>query len=81
MTETDGYDTTEKVEQTETGYRLTVKCKRGTGTRDEDKVSATARAESLSDLANERPKLTANVKAAMEDMRMFDPDATEENNE
>lgn len=66
---TDEPDTTEKVEQTETGYRLTVKSKRGTGTRDEDTVSVTAKTETLEELEQQAPRLEAVVKAEMDNRR------------
>lgn len=45
MTDESDYDTTEKVERTDRGYRLTVESTRGTGTRDQDSVKLEARTE------------------------------------
>lgn len=41
------YDTTEKIERTDVGFRVTVESTRGTGTRDQDKVKCELRTESL----------------------------------
>lgn len=74
---TDEYDTTEKVERTDRGFRLTVESTRGTGTRDQDKVKAEFRTE-------EEPatptveRVAAKVKDAMSDLRAHQPDGEEQ---
>ena len=68
MTESE-YDATEKVEHTEHGYKLTVTSTRGTGTRDQDKVKAEARTETLAELKNQRSDITALVRGTMEERR------------
>lgn len=70
----DDYDTTEKIEETETGYRMTVSCKRGMGTRDQDKVKATAKAESLGELVSDSLTLHEEVEEAMESLRGIQSD-------
>ena len=68
------YDTTEKVERTDLGFRMTIECTRGTGTRDQDKVKAELRTEEvpwLSDIEDVRN----HVQKTMERQRAFDPDA------
>ena len=67
-------DTTEKVETTETGYRMTIKSKRGTGTRDQDEVSITAKTETLEKLNEQRTALRTAVKVEMEHRRLHHPD-------
>jgi hypothetical protein len=67
-------DTTEKVETTETGYRMTIKSKRGTGTRDQDEVSITAKTETLEKLNEQRTALRTAVKVEMEQRRLHHPD-------
>ena len=69
-------DTTTKIEETEVGAKLTVESTRGTGTRDQDKIKAELRAETLAEVVEERPRVTATVKRALEDMRLFDDPAT-----
>ncbi|WP_435358465.1 DUF7389 domain-containing protein [Haloarchaeobius sp. DFWS5] len=73
---TDGgrdFDTREKVERTDTGYRLTVESKRGTGTRDEDKVKAELRTEEWPS-REQINSLTTDVAHVMERRREHQPD-------
>jgi hypothetical protein len=67
-------DTTEKVETTETGYRMTIKSKRGTGTRDQDEVSITAKTETLEKLQEQRTVIRTAVITEMKQQRMHKPD-------
>jgi len=60
-------DVTEKLVETETGYRLSVSSKRGTGTRDQDEVSLTMKTE---DAPTEQDIKEANARVSfMMDMR------------
>ncbi|WP_435349018.1 DUF7389 domain-containing protein [Haloarchaeobius sp. HRN-SO-5] len=73
---TDGgreYDTTEKVERTDVGFRLTVESKRGTGTRDQDKVKAELRQEQVP-TTEEVENLTRHVEHLMNMRRAHQPD-------
>jgi len=74
MTDNDNFDTTEKLERTDKGFRLTVESTRGTGTRDQDKVKVEQRTEEMPD-PHMIDDITAQVKATMSDLRDFDPDA------
>jgi len=74
MTDSDEYDTTEKVERTDTGYRMTVESTRGTGTRDQDKVKAEARTETLQQLKEEKPRVLDSVTDALFKLRGVQPD-------
>jgi len=65
------YDTTEKVEETHTGYKLRVLSKRGTGTRDQDTVEAEAKTETLKQLEEERNRLHTLVLNEMEMLRVM----------
>jgi len=73
MSDESDYDTTEKIERTDTGYRVTVESTRGTGTRDQDKVKVEARTEDepgsdmLESLANK-------VRFVMSKRRAHQPD-------
>jgi hypothetical protein len=71
-------DTTEKVEQTETGYRLTIKSKRGTGTRDQDEVSITGKTETLAKLMEQREAMRTAVIVEMKQQRLHQPDTENE---
>lgn len=62
------YDTVEKLEQTDTGYRLSVKSKRGTGTNDRDEVKAELRTEERPD-EQERFDVLSDVTEAMNYLR------------
>lgn len=72
------HDTTEKVEQTETGYELSIRSKRGTGTRDEDTVKAKAKTATLEELEEERERLNAVVRDAMNMRRSHQPDGNDD---
>jgi hypothetical protein len=69
----DEYDAVEKVERTDHGFRLTVESTRGTGTRDQDKVKAELRQETMPE-----PETThgiiESVKRSMATLREFQPD-------
>lgn len=67
------YDTTRKVEETEIGYRTTIKSKRGTGTRDQDEVRVEARTETYPDPTLLR-RMEDDVTMLMNDRRAHDPD-------
>lgn len=68
------YDTTEKVEQTEHGYRLTIESTRGTGTRDQDKVKVEGKAETWEELNSKRSAMRTAVQVEMNQRRMHHPD-------
>lgn len=63
------YETTEKVERTDVGFRLTVESTRGTGTRDQDKVKMEARTEGFPD-DDTRRRMRDAVKEEMEERRL-----------
>lgn len=67
------YDTTEKVERTDKGYRVTVESTRGTGTRDQDKVKIELRTEEYPD-SKELIALNEDVKSLMNRRRNHQPD-------
>ena len=67
-------ETTEKVERTETGYRLSVESTRGTGTRDQDKVKVEARTQTLRQLMDEKREIEEAVRETLGDVRGFQPD-------
>jgi len=70
------YDTTEKVERTDVGFRLTIESTRGTGTRDQDKVKAELRTEQKPSI-EEMQALTSSVNARMTELRAHNPDESE----
>lgn len=67
------YDTTEKLERTDVGFRLTVESTRGTGTRDQDKVKCELRTETKPSVET-MEALTASVNARMAELRAHHPD-------
>ena len=71
------FDTTEKVERTDKGYRLTVESTRGTGTRDQDTVKAELRTETPPG-PTDRAEMLEHVSMAMEQRRSHQPDAESE---
>lgn len=72
------YDTTEKVERTDVGYRLSIESTRGTGTRDQDKVKVEARTETIQELVDQREALRVGVENTMNEIRANQPDEEEE---
>ena len=64
----------ETVEEIERGYRIEIKHKRGTGTRDSDTITAEAKTESLDELREERKALRSAVIEEMERLREHQPD-------
>lgn len=69
------YDHTEKVERTDTGVRMYVESKRGTGTRDQDKVTLEYRGEAMPD-EETVTQLNARVSYLMDLRRRHQPDET-----
>jgi len=70
------YDTTEKVERTDVGFRLTIESTRGTGTRDQDKVKAELRTETMPD-PSEIEAVEKDVMDTMTTLRAHQPDESE----
>lgn len=76
----DEFDTTEKLERTDVGYRLSVESTRGSGTRDQDKIKAELRSEEVP-VANAVNDLVNDVQHAMELQRDHQPDEEEPDDE
>lgn len=72
------FDTTEKIERTDVGYRLSIKSTRGTGTRDSDEVKAELRTETLGELAEQRSALVNKVELTMNQLRENQPDEVDD---
>ncbi|MFC4552320.1 MULTISPECIES: DUF7389 domain-containing protein [Halobacteriales] len=64
---------TEHVERTDVGVSLTVKLKRGTGTRDEDQIKAKVKAKTLEDAREDMETLRAYIHDLAEDVRQIQP--------
>jgi len=73
----DHIDTTEKIERTDVGYRLTVESTRGTGTRDQDKVKAELRQEEHPE-EDEVVALAERVRHLMDMRRAHQPGGDDE---
>lgn len=67
-------ETREKIERTDVGYRLSITSTRGTGTRDQDKVQAEVRAETLAGVLKDAEHLEDKVRHIMGARRADQPD-------
>ncbi|WP_135823648.1 DUF7389 domain-containing protein [Halorussus ruber] len=64
---------TEYVERSDVGVSLTVKLKRGTGTRDEDQIKAKVKAKTLDDARDDMDALRAYIRDLAEEARQIQP--------
>ena len=64
---------TEYVERSDVGVSLTVKLKRGTGTRDQDEVIAKAKGKTLEDAREDMKILRKYIHDLAEDARQIQP--------
>ena len=65
---------TEYVERSDIGVSLTVKLKRGTGTRDQDEVIAKAKGKTLEDAREDMEILREYIHDLAEDARRIQPE-------
>lgn len=63
----------EYVERSDIGVSLTVKLTRGTGTRDQDKITAKVKAKTLEDAREDMETLRAYIHELVEDVRQIQP--------
>ena len=70
-----GHERTEYVERTDVGVSLTVKLKRGTGTRDQDEVIAKAKGSTLEDAREDMDELRGYIRDLAADARQIQPDS------
>ncbi|MBX0297639.1 DUF7389 domain-containing protein [Haloarcula nitratireducens] len=72
-------DDVERVERTDIGASVEARLKRGTGTRDEDKITIKAKGETAADALEEFEQLLAEYEAEYGDrMRTIQPRINEE---
>jgi len=64
---------TEHIERSDVGVSLTVKLKRGTGTRDEDQIKAKVKAKTLNDAREDMDVLRAYIRDLAEEARQVQP--------
>ena len=64
---------TEHIERSDVGVSLTVKLKRGTGTRDEDQIKAKVKAKTLEDARDDMDALRAYIRDLAEETRQIQP--------
>jgi len=64
---------TDRIERTDVGVSLTVKLKRGTGTRDQDTITAKVKATTLEEAQEDVDKLRAYVRALADEVRAIQP--------
>nr|WP_233340563.1 hypothetical protein [Haloprofundus sp. MHR1] len=69
----DQTERTEHVERTDVGISLTVKLTRGTGTRDQDKITAKVKAKTLEDARKDMETLREYIHDLAEDTRQIQP--------
>ena len=69
---------TEYIERSDVGVSLTVKLKRGTGTRDQDEVIAKAKGETLEDAREDMEILQEYIHELAEDARQIQPAEADE---
>ena len=69
---------TEYVERSDVGVSLTVKLKRGTGTRDQDEVIAKAKGKTLEDAREDMETLREYIHDLAEDARQIQPEEEED---
>ena len=74
-TEHDEPERTEYVERTDVGVSLTVKLKRGTGTRDQDEVIAKAKGSTLNDARKDMDELRGYIRDLAADARQIQPNS------
>ena len=72
--ENDKQERIEHVERTDVGVSLTVKLKRGTGTRDQDEVIAKAKGSRLEDAREDMNELREYIRDLAADARQIQPD-------
>ena len=65
---------TEYIERSDVGVSLTVKLKRGTGTRDQDEVIAKAKGKTLEDAREDMETLREYIHDLAEDVRQIQPE-------
>ncbi|MBX0296985.1 DUF7389 domain-containing protein [Haloarcula nitratireducens] len=72
-------DDVERVERTDIGASVEARLKRGTGTRDEDKITIKAKGETATDALEEFEQLLAEYEAEYGDrIRMIQPTQPDE---
>jgi len=59
----------DRIERTDVGVSLTVKLKRGTGTRDQDTITAKVKATTLDEAREDMDELRAYVRALAAEVR------------
>jgi hypothetical protein len=67
-------DITEKVERTDVGVSITVQLTRGTGTRDQDKITGKVKAETLDEARDDMDKLKEYMEWWADDLRQIQPE-------
>ena len=71
---TDQHTKTEFIERTDVGVSISVKLKRGSGTRDEDQLKAKVKAETLNEAREDMNELREYLHGLAEETRRIQPD-------
>lgn len=69
----DDPEVTERVERTDVGVSITAEVKRGTGTRDQDKLTGKVKAETLEEARDDMDDLKEDMAEWAEDLRAIQP--------
>ena len=69
---------TQHVERTDVGVSVTVELKRGTGTRDQDKIAAKCKGETRAEVQSDVDHLKPWLRGLAEDVRTWQPDGESE---
>ncbi|GGL45329.1 hypothetical protein GCM10009037_30950 [Halarchaeum grantii] len=69
---------TKHVERTDVGVSITVQLKRGSGTRDEDKIKGKVKAQTLEDAKEDMEVLRSYLHTLAEDARQIQPEVETE---
>ncbi|QLC35460.1 hypothetical protein EFA46_014520 (plasmid) [Halarchaeum sp. CBA1220] len=69
---------TQHVERTDVGVSITVQLKRGSGTRDEDKIKGKVKAETLADAQEDMDVLREYLHRIAEDARQIQPEVRDD---
>ena len=73
----DEADVTERVERTDVGASIEVTITRGTGTRDQEKIKAKTKGETVSDARDDMDELRPWIREFADDVRSWQPEESE----
>lgn len=69
----DDIEVDERIERTDTGVSLEIEMKRGTGTRDQEKITGKAKRGTVEEAIDDAEELKAYMKETAQELRDFNP--------